>query len=274
MPSDTTQAIDVHGHYGRYDRGQLNLANEFMSGSAAVVIRRAQQANIRLTVVSPLQALLPRGQSDAVAANRHAARIVAETEGLLQWVVIDPAKPATFAQAEEMLTLPKCAGIKIHPAEHGYPITELGRAVFEFAAKHRAVVLAHSSEPYSLAADFLQLANDFPQVRLILAHLGHSCDGDLTHQVRAIQQSKHGNLFTDTSSAKSITPNLLEWAVREVGAERILFGTDTPLYFAPMQRARIDHADLSERDKRLILCDNALRLWGVRSGEWGVESEE
>jgi predicted TIM-barrel fold metal-dependent hydrolase len=30
-----------------------------------------------------------------------------------------------------------------------------------------------------------------------------------------------------------------------------------------MHRARIDHADLSEADKRLILRDNALKLFGA-----------
>jgi predicted TIM-barrel fold metal-dependent hydrolase len=262
MATDTIQAIDVHAHYGRYDRGRADMVNEFMTGDAAVVVRRAGQANIRLSIVSPLTALLPRFGGDPVAGNVEAARVVAETDGLLQWVVIDPTKPQTYAQAEEMLRLPKCVGIKIHPEEHGYPIMEHGGAIFAFAARHRAVVLGHSSERNSLAADYVKFANDFPEVRLIVAHLGCGWDDDLTHQVRAIQQNRHGNLFTDTSSAKSITPNLIEWAVREVGAERILFGTDTPLYFAPMQRARIDYADLSDRDKRLILCDNAIRLFG------------
>ena len=32
------------------------------------------------------------------------------------------------------------------------------------------------------------------------------------------------------SSARSILPGLVEWAVAEVGAEKILFGTDSPLY--------------------------------------------
>jgi predicted TIM-barrel fold metal-dependent hydrolase len=263
MPGETLQAIDVHGHFGRYDRGRPDLGNDFMTGDAETVVRRARQANIRLTVVSPLEALLPRYRGDPVAGNRNAARIVGETEGLLQWVVVDPTKPETYWQAEEMLRLPKCVGIKVHPEEHGYPIAEHGRAIFEFAARHRAVVLGHSSEERSLASDYVRFANDFPEVKLIIAHLGCGWDGDLSHQVRAIQQNKHGNLFTDTSSAKSITPNLIEWAVREVGAERILFGTDTPLYFAPMQRARIDHAEVSDRDKRLILRDNAVRLLGL-----------
>jgi len=207
---------------------------------------------------------LPRFGGDPVAGNFNAARVVAETEGLRQWVVVDPTKPRTYEQAEEMLKLPRCVGIKIHPEEHGYPIREHGRAIFEFAARHRAVVLAHSSEHNSLAADFLPFADAFPEMKLILAHIGCGWDGDLTHQVRALEKCKHGNLFADTSSARSITPNLIEWAVRMVGADRVLYGTDSPLYFAPMQRARIDHADLSDQDKRLILCDNAIRLLGPK----------
>jgi predicted TIM-barrel fold metal-dependent hydrolase len=263
MGPETIEAIDVHGHYGQYDRGRADVINDFMSGDAAEVVRRARLANTRLTVVSPLQALLPRGGGDPVSGNEDAFRVVARTDGLLQWVVIDPTKPRTYEQAEQMLQAPRCVGIKVHPEEHVYPIAEHGRALFEFAAARRAVVLAHSSEQNSLAADYVKFVNDYPEMRLILAHIGCGHDGDLTHQVRAIQASRHGNVFADTSSARSITPGLIEWAVREVGAEHVLYGTDTPLYFAPMQRARIDHADLDDRERRLILRDNAVRLLGL-----------
>jgi uncharacterized protein len=188
---------------------------------------------------------------------------VPKTPGLRQYFVIDPRRTETYAQAEELLGQPHCVGIKIHPEEHGYPIREHAQAIFEFAARHRAVVLAHTSEQKSLAADCVVWLNEFPEARLILAHIGHGWDGDLTHQVRAIQHSRHGNVFADTSSSKSITPGLIEWAVREVGADRVLFGTDTPLYHTGMQRARIDYADLGDDVKRAILRDNAVRLFGL-----------
>jgi len=257
------EAIDVHGHYGRYERGNDQEVANFMSGDADVVVRRAREARIRLTIVSPLLGLLPRFHGDPVAGNIEAAQTVAETEGLLQYVIIDPKTPETYEQADEMLKRPKCVGIKIHPEEHGYPIRDHGKEIFEFAAERRAIMLAHSSEKNSLAADFVHFANEYPEVRLIIAHLGCGWDGDLTHQVRAIQQSRHGNLFTDTSSARSITPRLIEWGVREIGAERIFFGTDTPLYLSAMQRVRIDHAELSDREKRMILVDNATRLFNL-----------
>lgn len=261
-------AIDVHAHYGTYIRGpEQDPVNRFMTGDAGVVLQRALQSNIRLTIASPLRALLPRFGGDPIQGNLEAAQTVATTRGLRQYVVIDPLKPETYAQAEEMLTMPKCVGIKIHPEEHGYPISKHGNTLFEFAARHRAIVLAHSSEQNSLASDYVCFANEFPEVRLIIAHLGCGWDGDLTHQVRAIQQSRHGNLFTDTSSARSITPNLIEWAVGEIGADKILFGTDTPLYFTAMQRTRIDNADLGEREKRMILFENAMSLFNFSASE-------
>ncbi|MCA9025644.1 MAG: amidohydrolase family protein [Planctomycetaceae bacterium] len=255
-------AIDVHGHFGTYVR-RGDLSDGFSTGDAAEVVRRASESHIVLTFVSPLSALLPRFQADAVAGNIEAARIVADLPALRQYVVIDPRREETYTQAREMLKQPWCVGIKIHPEEHGYPIRDHAREIFEFAAEHRAIVLTHSSEQNSLAADFVPWANEFPEVRLLLAHIGCGWDGDVTHQVRAIQQSRHRNLYADTSSAKSITPGLIEWAVREVGDDRVLFGTDTPLYHAAMQRARIDHAELSERAKRKILFENACELFGI-----------
>ena len=257
------QAIDVHAHYGAYDCGKPDVINELMTGDGNVVAARARQSNIRLTIVSPLKALLPRGHGDAVAGNIEAAKVVAETPGLLQYVVIDPRVPETYRQAEEMLRTPHCVGIKIHPEEHIYHINEFGEALFEFAAKHKAVVLSHSSEKNSQAADLVDWANRFPEMKLILAHIGCGWDGDLTHQVRGVEKSKHGNVVADTSSARSITPKLIEWAVGRIGVDKVLFGTDTPLYQTSMQRNRIDFADLTDAQKKAILHENAERLFGL-----------
>jgi len=259
-------AIDVHGHYGIYDRGENLLAKQFMSASLTEVADRATQGQIGLTLVSPLKSLLPRGQADVVAGNAEAAEQVAREPRTRQYVVIDPRVPATFGQADQMLATPHCVGIKIHPEEHLYPVAQWGRKVFEFAARHRAVILAHTSEANSLCADMIGWADEFPEIRLILAHIGHGGDGDFSHQVRGIQASLRGNVFADTSSARSITPRLIEWAVQEVGPERVLFGTDTPLYHSGMHRARIELAELPPAHRRLILRDNALRVFGDRLG--------
>ena len=42
--------------------------------------------------------------------------------------------------------------------------------------------------------------------------------------------SKHRNIWADTSSSASLFGGIIEYAVQLVGSDRILFGTDTPLY--------------------------------------------
>ena len=258
------QAIDVHGHYGRWVQDEARChVGECMSGTTATVVARAKQAHIEWTVVSPLAGLMPRGRADAIKGNEEANRVVDETDGLLQWVIVNPWQPETYEQARQRLVAPKCMGIKIHPEEHVYPIREHGEAIFSFAAEHHAVVLTHSGESNSLPADFLPFVDAHPEVILILAHIGNSETFDLKSQVHAMEAAKNGNVYADTSSSNNITPGLLELTVNEVGADRILYGTDSPLYFTPMQRARIDYADLDDHDKRLILHDNAASLFNL-----------
>ena len=256
------QAIDVHAHYGIYTISELEIMNQFYSGDAETIISRAQRANTRFSIVSPMDAFF-KSKADIISANKDAAQMANRNKELLQWVVLDPLTPDTSTQATEMLKQPGCVGIKIHPEQHLYPISEQGKAIFELAAKHRAVILTHSGDENSIPEDYVPFANDFPEVKLILAHLGNGYDGDPAHQVRAIQAGKHDNIFVDTSSSMSITSKLIEWAVKEVGAERMLYGTDTPVYFSPMHRARIDNADISSEDKELILYKNAEKILNI-----------
>lgn len=258
-----TPAIDVHAHYGLATGHGNRFKDQFMTADAGVVLTRAQHAGTVLTFCSPLKALMPQLENDAVAGNEESMRLIRGRKGLRYWVVVDPRKPQTFDQAADCLCDPWCIGIKLHPEVHGYPIAKHAPTLFELAATHDAVLQAHSGDKNSMPEAFVPFANAFPGVSLILSHLGCGHDNDPTHQVRAIQAGRHGNIYTDTSSSQSIMPNLIEWAVKEVGAERILYGTDTPLYFSPMQRARIDHAELDDASRRLILEGNARRLFAA-----------
>jgi len=262
MSTENIQAIDVHAHLGDYDYGNV-LVQQFMTGHADRVVHLATKARTQWTVVSHMKAFFPEGGYDVVAGNEEVLQVIAGSDRLRCWAVLDPKDAKNFEQVEEMLRHPQCAGIKVHPELHKYYIADYGRAIFSFAAKHGAVVQSHSGEERSLPMDFVRFADAFPKVNLIISHLGCGWDGDLSHQVRAITASKSGNIYTDTSSARSITPRLLEWAVGEVGAEHILYGTDSPLYFAPMQRARIDNADIGDEEKEMILRGNAMRLMKI-----------
>jgi predicted TIM-barrel fold metal-dependent hydrolase len=264
-PSSRLPALDAHGHYGAYLDANHLLA-EFSSASAAEVAQRARACGVTWTIVSPLAGLLPRGLGQPViAANEAAHRDVQATPGLLQYVIVNPLQPETFDQARRMLKTPWCVGIKVHPEEHSYRISDHGDALFAFFEETGVPVKAHSGCVNSLPGDFVPFANRFPKARVMLAHLGHGggAGGRVDLQVRAVQAARHGNLWIDTSSARSILPRLVEWAVKEVGAERLIFGSDTPLYHVAMQRERIECAEISEADRRKILWDNALALFGL-----------
>lgn len=271
MDVSRLSAVDVHAHFGAWtNEGQHPVIREFLSSGPDVVARRAAQARTQLTAVSAVLSLCPRDPDDVLDGNEQTRNAIRQHTGLLGWAVVDPRYSRTFEQADELLRQPRFVGIKIHPYQHDYDITEYGRAVFEFAAEHDAVVLSHTGDERSWPERFVPLADEYPQVKLILAHLGNGghAAGDPTLQVKALESCRHGNLFTDTSSARSLLPGLIEWAVSRVGAERVLYGTDSPLYFAPSQRTRIDQADLSAAQKQRILRDNAVEL--LRLSERGL----
>ncbi len=256
------QAIDVHAHLGAYTTQDATY-QQFMSGDAARVAALAERAHTAITVVSGLRAFFPEGAYDILAGNEDARQAAEREPRLRVWAVFDPRVPAVIRQVEALLTHPACVGIKIHPELHEYPITDYGRAIFGFAARHRAVVQTHSGQERTMPLDYLPFADAFPEVTLLLSHNGFCWNGDLTQQVRAVQRSRHGNVYTDTSSAKSVIPQLHEWTVREVGADKLLYGTDSPLYFAPMQRARLDAAEMGDAEKQRILRGNAERILGL-----------
>ena len=144
------QAIDVHAHYGSYVSKLVKHSEWCMTGDASVVVERARVARTQWTIASPLLALFPRGGADSALGNEEAARVVPQTPGLLQYVVVHPLQPRTFDQARQMMRAPTCVGLKFHPEEHRYPIKEHGAKLFALAAELKAVVLVHSGEPLSL----------------------------------------------------------------------------------------------------------------------------
>ena len=270
MQVDHPLAIDSHGHYGTYPPSAAMatradaLVCSFMSAAAVQVAARARASGIEWTIVSPIAGLMPRGRiTDVVLANEAAFREVPTVQGLLQYVIVNPLQPKTYEQARRMLQAPWCVGIKIHPEEHAYRITDHGEELFGFFEEVGAPVMAHSGCANSLPIDFVPFANRHPGAKVLLAHLGNGSgdNGRVDLQVQAVQAAQQGNLWVDTSSSRSILPSLVEWAVKEIGAERLLFGSDTPLYHVAMQRIRIEAAEITAAAKQQILRDNAVKFF-------------
>ena len=258
-----TEAIDVHGHIGQWRR-QDSPKNDALSGRPELVMRRAELAGIRITFISAIDALSPE-EPDPTPGNATARAAAEQYDSLRFYAVLNPTLPHSFADVAELLDHTQCVGVNIHPREHQYEIRELGQAVFEFSAQRQAVVLTHSGNPGCWPQDFIPFMNAIPEARLILAHLGHDeVNETFVLQTEAIKQAQAGNVYTDTSSSNSVYSGLIEYAVNEIGAERILFGTDSPIHFSPVHKLRIELAEIDQAAKQAILWKNAERLFADR----------
>ena len=71
---------------------------------------------------------------------------------------------------------------------------------------------------------------------------------------------KYDNIYLDLSGTGLFRFGMLKRLVDQVGAERILFGTDHPICNPAMYVAGVMHERISERNMSLIFSENAKRL--------------
>jgi uncharacterized protein len=132
--------------------------------------------------------------------------------------------------------------------------------IAERAAAMKVPILQHTwlkiggndpgeSTPY----DLVELAQRHPEVQFICAHTG----GDWERGIRIIRATKNVSAemagFDPTSGA-------MEMAVRELGAERVVYGSDVGGRSFASQLAKVQGADIPDSAKELILGGNLRRM--------------
>lgn len=109
----------------------------------------------------------------------------------------------------------------------------------------------------SSALDIVKLASLFPDAILIEAHL--TGGGDWEWALKHLRGAN--NVFLDTSGS-GVDCGAIEKAVKCVGADRLLFGTDLSLEEGV---GKILAANISEEDRQLIFGQNMTRILERRS---------
>lgn len=112
-----------------------------------------------------------------------------------------------------------------------------------------------SGQGESTPAELAELARRHPEQPFICAHAG----GEWERGIRAVQSTP--NILVETSGFDA-TAGFIEMAVRELGAERIVFGSHLPSRSLGTELGKIVGADISEQDKRRILGETFRRLLG------------
>ena len=185
---------------------------------------------------------------------------------ILGYAVYSPHHPESLSSVETCLDEEAFVGIKIHPSWHEcYADDKRWRPIWELAARRGASIMSHSwavsdynpVQRYSVPERFESFVAAYPQVALILAHAGGRYEG---HRAAAGLARRYPNVYLDLAG-DSYSLGLVEWLVQQVGAERLLFGSDLTWIDPRTQIGRILNADISPEAKALILGENARRLF-------------
>jgi predicted TIM-barrel fold metal-dependent hydrolase len=135
--------------------------------------------------------------------------------------------------------------------------------VIELAIDRRVPILEHAGKPppegmvrqplISWGTHFAEVNERYPEAMLIHAHIVGG--GDWEYTVRAMRDASP-NLYCDISGS-NLDDGAIEFAVSEMGAERILFGTDGTMAGSV---GKVLDASITDEEKDLIFWGNAERI--------------
>jgi predicted TIM-barrel fold metal-dependent hydrolase len=157
--------------------------------------------------------------------------------------------------------------IKIHPEVNSvFPSHQGYQPVFELAQQKNLVVISHgglsaSENNYCAPENFIRVLENFPKLKLVIAHLAFPQVKILTEMA-----SEHPNLYTDISfilSNSLLTEEELCGAIRDYGTERVLFGSDIPWADPEKDSDRLFKLKLSDNELEMMAWKNATSLFGL-----------
>jgi len=105
----------------------------------------------------------------------------------------------------------------------------------------------------STAIHVARLARRYPEARLIMAHLG----GQAETAINAVANCP--NVYTDTSGSP-IGAGEVALAVKRLGAERVIFGSDLPYACLASNLGKVLGAGMSEQEFGLVTEGNMAKL--------------
>jgi predicted TIM-barrel fold metal-dependent hydrolase len=146
-------------------------------------------------------------------------------------------------------------GLELSPAVHGLGFDDprVLNLVRTAAALSQPVYAVALGTPGARTADFVALAKDFPDTTFVYGHCGA-----IGIDVRGVNEiAPHLNIVAETSGAYGA---LVAHAVRRLGPDRVLFGTESPLQPPGAELAKLAALDLTPDERHQVMWANARRL--------------
>ena len=244
-PIELAGMVDMHAHYGRlrwYPYPDVD-------GNA--LVNELDRCGIEKILVSPTPAMTTevRWSNDRViaAVKEHPGRIMG-------YAICYPVTKELGIDEIERAVGAGLHGVKMHNANK-IPYDDPGYApVWRFADEHRLPVLLHTWGDLEPLVSVMEKTTKAP---VLLGHAGAGSGAK-----KYIEFAKRfSNAYLELCWSK-VPYGLIEHFVAEVGAERVLWGSDAPAMAVSQQFGRILFADISDEDKHTILVSNPKRILG------------
>lgn len=153
-------------------------------------------------------------------------------------------------------------GIKLNPLRHAYVADDAMLDPLMAAAKELELpVFIHCGHPpYSLPWSIALLAERFPQVPVVMIHMGHGHGVYIDASLKMAR--RYDNLYLEMSGMPM--QSKIKEAYETVGSSRIMFGTDAPFHHPSIELQKVLVSGLDEIAQQAVFYNNAARLIGGR----------
>lgn len=230
--------IDAHCHAGT---GTEMTAPWTTRAAIEGTLRHMEEAGISRTIVFPINNPTYEKANEAIAelCGKYPDKFIGFAKH-------DPQSeagrvPALLRREVEKLGL---KGLKLHKLPT--------RDMLDAAAELRIPILYHPKE----VADYYMIAEEYPQISFIMAHMGGY--GSFTKAMDGMGlAARYPNVYVDTSQ---VTVKYLEMALRLLGPDKIIFGSDAPEQDARVELYKIRLLKLPPPEESKILSGNIMRI--------------
>jgi predicted TIM-barrel fold metal-dependent hydrolase len=231
------------------------------SGAPEDLRRMMQAAGIAGSVLLPLA----KGREDVSSLNDWILSVSRENRELTAFGAVHPFMPNLEAELDR-LAARGVKGVKMMPLlQEVYPDDPRCGRLFEALIEKKMILVAHAGrdpldrpEVFGTPDRFARTIECYPELRLVLAHLGGLRMWD---DVRRYLLSAGENVYFDTAYVSFyMGPEEMGELIRDIGPQRVIFGSDYP-WEEPGRAAEIIRGlGLSATEEQAVLGKNAAML--------------
>ncbi|MCU1475342.1 MAG: amidohydrolase 2 [Subtercola sp.] len=252
----TRRIIDAHAHIGRTISSDVGQDVETWLGTM-------NAAGISQSILSVAAGGL---QADGLVDTRRANDVIAKAVSSssdrfpigLASIEVRHGE-AALAEVSRAFDI-GLSGLAFHATFEGFSVDSAAfLAVLDRIGDRPALVLIHSTPDAKASPQAIgTVAARYPQLEIVL---GHPVFTEAQRAGAVEVLAAHPNLNLDI--AYQDDPATTEYFVRELGADRVLFGSDAPFFEPGRVIDSIERASLTESDRAAIFAGNAERLIGA-----------